>query len=146
VRDDVSELTAAMQAALDSVDDDRHRRRDTPQSRPGGTTGVRLREDDALPPVTAYRREPQSLASALRDTYGPVVASVWTTVREGLLLLVLFWVSALLLAFLGVDGSIDVPGVGEAAVITVSLVTAVALRGVFAAAVRASRASGPGRR
>lgn len=79
----------------------------------------------------------------LRDQYGPVAVTILTTVREACLLLVLFWVSAIMLAFVEVEGAVTVPGVGDATVITVALVAATVLRAVFAAARRSGQALDP---
>jgi hypothetical protein len=137
----VSDLDAAMQAALDSVDADRRRRPDRPDLYVvGSRAGVRLRDDDPMPPVVGRRSQPATFTEALREQYGATVAAVWTGIREAALLLVLFWVAAILLAFVEVEGAITIPGVGDATVITVALVVATALRGVLAAARRSGEA------
>ena len=134
----MSELTAAMHAAVDSVDTDRRRRPGTPSDRREPAVGpVQLREDHDLPPVAgrrATRRE--TFADVVRDQFGTVGLAVWTAVRESVILVALFWVCAILLAFVEVEGAITVPGVGEATVITVALVAATVLRAVLAALAR----------
>lgn len=136
----MSDLTAAMQAAVDSVDADRRR--------PDGTVavarrtragGVALREEYALPPITT-RQEPRTFRHALREQFGPAVVAVWTALREALAMVVLFWVCAILLAFVEVEGTVHVPGVGDATVITVAIVAAALLRGVLMAASRSGHA------
>lgn len=134
----MSELTAAMRAAVDSVDTDRRRRPGTPADRRQPAVGpVQLREDHDLPPVVGRRAaHRESFAEVVRDQFGPVGLAVWTAVRESVILVGLFWVCAILLAFGEVEGAITVPGVGEATVITVALVAATVLRAVFAALAR----------
>lgn len=130
----MSELTAAMRAAVDSVDGDRRRRPGTPLDRNRPVTGpVQLREDHDLPPVVSRRGRRETFSEVVRDQFGPVGLVVWTTIRESLILVGLFWVCAIMLAFGEVEGAITVPGVGEATVITVALVAATVLRAVIAA-------------
>lgn len=137
----MSELTAAMQAALDSVAA-RRRPSDAPPATGPGGTDVQLRDGEqrALPPVVSHRPEPATFAQSLRATSGPVAAAVWATIREAVVLVGLFWVCAILLAFVEVEGAVHVPGVGDATVITVALVAATVLRGILAAASRSGRA------
>lgn len=143
----MSELSAAMEAAVASVGADRRRRASTattarPASSPRWTDHdgvVHRRDEDALPPIVS-RREPQTFTAALRDQYGPVAVAVWTTLREAVLMVVLFWVCAILLAFVEVEGSVHVPGVGDAAVVSVAVFAATVLRAVLAAAGRAGEA------
>ena len=139
----MSELTAAMQAAVDSVDD-RHRRRSQsgPRTQLHPTGGVHLRDEHELPPVVG-RRGPQTFTEVLREQYGPVAATAWTALREAVLMVTLFWTSAILLAFVEVEGAIHVPGVGDATVVTVSVAVAAALRAVLAAAGRAGTSAEP---
>ena len=142
----MSELTAAMQAAVDSVDSDRRRRTASgPHSQLHPAGGVHLRDEHDLPPVVA-RRAPATFTEALREQYGAAVATVWTTLREALLMIVLFWVSAILLAFVEVEGAVHLPGVGDATVVTVAVACATVLRAVLAAASRSGQALGSGRR
>lgn len=143
----MSELSAAMEAAVASVGADRRRRASTataarPASAPRWTDHggvVQRRDEDELPPI-ATRRGPQTFGDALRDQYGPVAVAVWTTLREAVLMVVLFWVCAILLAFVEVEGSVHVPGIGDAAVVTVAVFAATILRAVLAAAGRAGEA------
>lgn len=96
----MSELTAALQAAVQSVDGDRHRDRipsESPDHRPTRSVAMR-RDEDALPPI-AGRRDPSTFGGAVRESFGPGVAAVWTGVREAFLLVVTFWVAAILVAF-----------------------------------------------
>lgn len=136
----MSELTAAMQAALHSVDEQRRRRGDeATEPRAPSSNGVQLRDEHELPPIVG-RRGPRTFTETLRDQYGALAVTVWVTLREAFLLVVLFWVCAILLAFVEVEGAIQVPGVGEATVITVSIVAAACLRAVLAAASRSGQA------
>lgn len=133
----MSELNAAMQAAVASVDTERRRPdRDasTPrQSQPHRPGLVLVRDDQDLPPIVS-RRAPTTFTDTLREQYGPIAVSILTTLREASLLLLLFWVSAILLAFVEVEGAVTIPGVGDATVISVALVAATGLRAVLAAA------------
>lgn len=135
----MSELTAAMQAALDSVDERRRRRPDEPAEPRSPSGGVQLRDEHELPPIVR-QRGPQTFTETLRDQYGTLAMTVWITLREAFLMVVLFWVSAILLAFVEVEGAVTVPGVGEATVITVAVVAATILRAVLAAASRSGQA------
>lgn len=101
---------------------------------------MQLREDTDLPPVVSHRGRSQTFTQVVREQFGPVVAAVWATVREAVILVGLFWVCAIVLAFAEVEGSIDVPGVGEATVITLALLAATVVRAVIAAL---SRGPGP---
>lgn len=140
----MSELNAAMEAAVASVDAERRRRpaaeptdapRRAPQQRPDL---VLVRDDQDLPPIVR-RHAPKTFTETLRDQYGPVAVTILTTVREAALLLVLFWVSAIVLAFVEVEGAVTIPGVGDATVISVALLAATVLRAVFAAARRSGQ-------
>lgn len=142
----MSELNAAMEAAVASVDTERRR-----PARPADTQRqaarqrtdlVLVRDDQDLPPIVR-RHAPKTFTETLRDQYGPVAVTILTTVREACLLLVLFWVSAIMLAFVEVEGAVTIPGVGDATVITVALVAATVLRAVFAAARRSGQALDP---
>jgi len=102
----VSDLVAAMQAAVDSVD-----------SRPRGSenkgTGnkgsgnkprtdrdgvkVHVLDEHDLPAVTR-RSADTSFARALSATFGPVAAWTWLVLREAFLFIALFWTVALLMA------------------------------------------------
>ncbi len=136
----MSELTAAMQAAVESVDGDRRRRSGSgPRTQLHPTGGVHLRDEHELPPVVSHRG-PTTFTEALREQYGSLVATVWTTLREAALMVVLFWVSAILLAFVEVEGAIHLPGIGDATVVTVAVLCATVLRAVFAAASRSGQA------
>ncbi len=142
----MSELTAAMQAAVESVDGDRRRRTQAgPRTQLHPTGGVHLRDEHELPPVVG-RRGPQTFTDALREQYGSVVATTWTTLREAVLMVTLFWVSAILLAFVEVEGAIHVPGVGDATVVSVAVAAATVLRAVLAAASRSGQALESSRR
>lgn len=138
----MSELNAAMQAAVASVDTERKRPRvdTTPQRRAPSHRGdlVLVRDDHDLPPIVR-RHAPKTFTETLREQYGPVAVSILTTVREAVLLLLLFWVSAILLAFVEVEGAVTLPGVGDTTVISVALVAATVLRAVFAAAKRSGQ-------
>ncbi len=138
----MSELNAAMQAAVASVDTDRKRPTED-ESKQRRTASHRadlvlVRDDHDLPPI-ARRRAPKTFTETLREQYGPVAVSILTTVREACLLLVLFWVSAILLAFVEVEGAVMIPGVGDTTVISVALVAATVLRAVLAAAKRSGQ-------
>lgn len=142
----MSELSAAMQAALDSVDERRrHRGPEATESRAPSSSGVQLRDEHDLPPIVG-QRGPRTFTETLRDQYGALAVSVWITLREAVVMVVLFWICAILLAFIEVEGAVQVPGVGEATVITVSIVAATCLRGVLAAASRSEQALGSRRR
>lgn len=139
----MSELNAAMQAAVASVDTDRRQPTDAsarqgpaPQARPGL---VLVHDDQDLPPIVS-RRGPTTFTDTLREQYGPLAVSILTAVREAVLMVVLFWVSAILLAFVEVEGAVTIPGIGDATVITVALVAATVLRAVLAAANWSGRA------
>lgn len=137
----MSELNAAMEAAVASVDTDRRRpAEDTPRQRPAPRRSdlVLVRDDQDLPPIVS-RRAPKTFTDTLREQYGPVAVSILTTVREASLLLLLFWVSAILLAFVEVEGAVTIPGVGDATVISVAVVAATVLRAVLAAARRSGQ-------
>lgn len=139
----MSELTAAMQAAVESVDRDRTRRATSgPRSQLHPVGGVQLRDQQELPPVVAHHA-PATFTDALREQYGRGVATAWTALREAVVMLVLFWVCAILLAFLEVEGAVHVPGIGDAAVVSVAVAGAAALRAVLAAAARSGRALDP---
>lgn len=135
----MSELNAAMQAAVASVDTDRrqrgdaHNRRHQPAPSSSRPALVLVRDDADLPPIVS-RRGPTTFTDVLREQYGSLVATLWHTMREAVLMVVLFWVSAIMLAFVEVEGAVSIPGVGDATVITVALVVATALRVVLAAA------------
>lgn len=129
----MSDLNAAMQAALESVDDQRARRGGTAVLEREPAAGVRLLDEHDLPPIVG-RRGPQTFTEALQEQYGTGVATVWTALRESVLMVVLFWVCAILLAFVEVEGAVHVPGIGEATVITVAVIAATVLRAVLAAA------------
>ncbi len=139
----MSELNAAMRAAVESMDTDRRRPGDAAarQGRPSQARHglVLVRDDQDLPPIVS-RRGPTTFTDTLREQYGPVAVSILTALREALLLVVLFWVSAILLAFVEVEGAVAIPGVGDATVITVALVAATGLRAVLAAANWSGRA------
>lgn len=142
----MSDLNAAMQAAVDSVDSDRRRRSASgPRTQLHPTGGVHLRDEHELPPVVGHRG-PATFTDALREQYGPAVATAWTTLRETLLMVVLFWVSAILLAFVEVEGAVHLPGVGDATVVTVAVACATMLRAVLAAASRSGQALESSRR
>lgn len=137
----MSDLTAAMQAAVDSVDGDRRRRTGSgPHTALHPAGGVHLREEHSLPPVVGHRHEPTTFTETLRAQYGPLVATAWTALREAVLMVVLFWVSAILLAFVEVEGAVHVPGIGDATVVTVAVASAAVLRAVLAAASRSGQA------
>lgn len=135
----MSELTAAMRAAVDSVDTDRRRRPGTPADRRQPAVGpVQLREEHDLPPVISRRGSRETFSDVVRGQFGTVGVAIWTTLRETVILVGLFWVCAIGLAFVEVEGAVTVPGVGEATVITVALVAASVLRAVLAALSRGS--------
>lgn len=116
----MSDLTAAMQAAVESVDDQRTRR---PSPDTNGTTGdrhVAVRQDPNLPPI-ARRREPSTFAGVVRQTLGPVAAAAWMGIRELFALAVTFWVAALVVTFAAPD----------AATLAVVVTTTGALRVLF---------------
>lgn len=130
----MSELTAAMKAAVESLDgDDRpHRAPPAPRDR-GPSRGVALRHDeDHLPPI-AWRRGPSTFGEALRETFGPVAAAAWMGVREGFLLIVTFWVAAILVAF----------AAGEHATLPVVLTATATMRLLLLAAAGTNRAVEP---
>lgn len=134
----MSDLTEAMRAAVDSVDAERH-----PRSGPGEVrahrTSVTLRDESDLPPVRHRpAAEPQTITAIVREQFGTAAAIAFTAVREALVMVVLFWVVALLLAFAEVEGRVPVPGVGEATVITAALLGATVLRAVLVAVGRAA--------
>ena len=135
----VTDLTAAMQAAVDSVDGTRSRRAASgPRSQLHPVGGVQLRDQHDLPPV-ATNRNAQTFAEALREQYGVGVALAWTAVREAVVMVSLFWVCAIMLAFAEVEGAVHVPVVGDAAVVTVAVAAATVLRAVLAAASRSGQ-------
>lgn len=122
----MTDLTAAMQAAVDSVDgESRPRTTARPQGARAGTEGgVALRRDDhTLPPISSVRRS-TNFVDVLRETFGPTVAVAWATLREGFLLIVAFWVAAILISFV----------LAEQATLPVVFTAAVALRLVLLAA------------
>lgn len=118
----MTDLTAAMQAAVESVDVE-PRPRTTSRPRPrgawaGAEGGVALRQaDHGLPPISSVRRS-STFGNVLRETFGPTVAVAWTTLREGFLLIVAFWVAAILIGFV----------LAEQTTLPVVLMAAVALR------------------
>lgn len=96
----MSELTAAMKAAVDSLDTDTPPRRAPSTTRPTASSGrVALRHDEDALPTIARQAGPSTFGAALRETFGPVAAAAWVGVREGFLLVVTFWVAAILIAF-----------------------------------------------
>lgn len=135
----MSDLTAAMQAAVDSIDVDRSARGGVAVHPGPSPRGVQLRDEHSLPPI-APRRGPRTFSETLRDQYGPIAVTAWTMLREAVAMVGLFWICAILLAFVEVEGVVYVPGVGEATVITVALVAATILRAVLAAASRSGQA------
>lgn len=137
----MSELNAAMEAAVASVDTQRRRpTEDPPRQRQAHRRSdlVLVRDDQDLPPIVR-RRTPKTFTDTVREQYGAVAVSILTTVREASLLLLLFWVSAILLAFVEVEGAVTIPGVGDATVISVAVVAATVLRAVLAAARRSGQ-------
>ena len=94
----MSDLTAAMQAAVESVDEQRTRRTSPGSSRTDGDRRVAVRQDTALPPVGSHR-EPSTFSGVVRQTLGPVAAAAWLAVRELFALAVTFWVAALVVTF-----------------------------------------------
>ena len=136
----MSDLTAAMQAAVDSVDADRRRHGgDVAVARRPQPSSVELREEFDLPPIRT-RSTPRTFRDALGEQFGPAAVTVWTALRETAAMVSLFWVCAILLAFVEVEGTVHVPGVGDATVITVAIVAASVLRAVLLAASRSGRA------
>lgn len=127
----MSELTAAMQAAVQSVDAGQRPHRPTAEgARAAGPGGVALRDDDrGLPPVASRRAGPTTFGDALRDAFGPVAAAAWVGVREVFVLAVAFWVAAILVTF----------AVAEAATLTTVLVATAVLRLLLLGATRAGR-------
>lgn len=129
----MSELTAAMQAALQSVDNGQRTRRPTGESAPTRSTGpggVALRDDErGLPPVARRREGPTTFGHAVRDAFGPLAAAAWVGVRELFLLVVTFWVAAILVTF----------AVAEAATLGAVLVATAGLRLLLLGATRAGR-------
>lgn len=121
----MSDLTTAMQAAVESVD---ARRRPQSGLHPRPTSsGVDVLQEHDLPPIRAASRD-ESFSRALAREYGPGVHAAWILLREGLMFVVLFWTAAILAAFV----------VAEQATVGVVLTITLVLRGALALA----RASG----
>lgn len=139
----MSDLTAAMQAAVASVDTDRRRASEDPAAQRSSASPrpdrVLVHDDHDLPPIVS-RRAPATFTGTLREQYGPIAVTILTTLREALLMVVLFWLCAILLAFVEVEGAVTIPGVGDATVISVALAAATVLRAVLAAARWSGRA------
>lgn len=139
----MSDLSAALQAAVSSVEEDRRRRAagGVPRARPVAS-GVILLDDHALPPVLNRSRQRETFIEAVGREFGPVAAAALTGLKEAGIILGLFWVAAIMLAFVEVEGSVHIPGIGDATVISLALVVAVVLRAVLAAVSRASQVDG----
>lgn len=123
----VSDLTAAMQAA---VDDQRTRHVSPGTSRPRGERHVAVHRDMHLPPV-AGRQQPSTFGGVIRETFGPAAATAWMAVREVFALSVTFWVAAIVVTF----------AAPEQASLAVVVTTTGALRVLFLAATWGSRAA-----
>lgn len=121
----MSELTTAMQAAVESVDA-RRRRPSVFDPRPT-SSGVDVLQEHDLPPIRAASRD-QSFSQTLAQEYGRGVHAAWVLLREGLVFVVLFWTAAILAAFV----------VADQATVGVVLTITLVLRGALALA----RASG----
>lgn len=121
----MSDLTTAMQAAVESVDA-RRRPQSVFEPRPT-SSGVDVLQEHDLPPIRAVSRD-QSFSQTLAREYGPGIHAAWIVLREGLVFVVLFWTAAILAAFV----------VAEQATVGVVLAITLVLRGALALA----RASG----
>ena len=126
----MSDLTAAMQAAVESVDEHRPRRTSPDTRRTNGDRHVALRQDTHLPPV-ASRREPSTFSGVVRQTFGAGAAAAWMAVREMFALAVTFWVAALVVTFAAPDQ----------ATLAVVITTTGVLRVLFLAATWGSQAA-----
>jgi hypothetical protein len=92
----VSDLVAAMQAAVESVDARPRSSTNRPRS-DADAVKVRVLDEHDLPPVTPNRRT-TSFAGTLSATFGPVAGWTWLVLREAFLFIALFWTVALLMA------------------------------------------------
>lgn len=120
----MTDLTAAMQAAVESMDSDRGRRDTLTGERVRATSGVTLVLDEHDLPAIRSAPRPPSFAATVRREYGPVAAAAWVSLREGLIFVALFWVAAILMAFV----------MAEQATAPMVLMVAVTLRGLLALA------------
>ena len=130
----VSDLTAAMQAAVESIDEQRTRRASSGSSRTHGDPRVAVRQDTHLPPVTG-RRKPSTFGGAVRQTFGPAAAATWTAIRELFALAVTFWVAAIVVTF----------AAPEQATLAVVITATGALRVLFLAATWGSQVTSEAR-
>lgn len=122
----MSDLTTAMQAAVESVDA-RRRPQSVFEPRPRAS-GVDVLPEHDLPPIRAASRD-RSFSQTLAQEYGSGVHAAWILVREGLVFVVLFWTAAILAAFV----------VAEQATVGVVLAVTLVLRGALALARASSR-------
>lgn len=149
----MSELSEAMQAAVESVDDRRGKiddRRGKIDDRRGkdesaststdswqpwdpnahGDQGVVLRDTLSLPPIMHRPMQAATVAEILRTEFeaGSFIARVYSFLREVLYVLVLFWVCAILLGFTEDKGIVYLPGGVEVTVAMAAFFAALGLR------------------
>ncbi len=123
----MSELSEAMKAAVESVDDRRARRAGATDQR---DQGVVLRDSLSLPPILHRPMQAATVTELLRTEFdsGTTIARVYSVLREVMYLLLLFWVCAVLLGFTEDKGMVYLPGGMQVSVAMASLVAAIGLR------------------
>ncbi len=123
----MSELSEAMKAAVESVDDRRARRAGATDQQ---DQGVVLRDSLSLPPILHRPMQAATVTELLRTEFdsGTTIARVYSVLREVMYLLLLFWVCAVLLGFTEDKGMVYLPGGMQVSVAMASLVAAIGLR------------------
>ncbi len=123
----MSELSEAMKAAVESVDDRRARRAGAADQQ---DQGVVLRDSLSLPPILHRPMQAATVTELLRTEFdsGTTIARVYSVLREVMYLLLLFWVCAVLLGFTEDKGMVYLPGGMQVSVAMASLVAAIGLR------------------
>jgi hypothetical protein len=127
----VTDLVAAMKAAVDSVD--ARPRASANRPRPDrDSVKVRVLDEHDLPPVSP-KRGTTTFAGTLSATFGPAAAWTWLALHEVFLFIALFWTVALVMAAVA-------PGLATlAGVVTSTVILRVALLVVMRSHLRGRR-------